>query len=270
MSGWLSLRRPYEYLVFYGGLTLFGLPMLLWSMCAFALHVLLPRRIGASLGQHALTRMFDTYLLALRASGLVKLDLGALDALRDERSLVIAPNHPSLIDAVLVVSRLPRVVCVMKAGIQDNLLFGGAALLANYIRNSSPLGLTRAAAAAVRAGGQVLVFPEGTRTRQGPVNPFKGGFALIAKKAGAPVQTVFIESNSPFLGKGWPLWKKPVFPLVYRARLGRRYEVNGDVQDFVSDLECYYRETLAPSHRPGDPGPHDRSTALATRPHPHL
>lgn len=248
MTAWLTLRRPYEYLVLYVGLILFGLPLLIWSLCAAVLYLLLPRSVGAPLGQHALTTLFNLFLAALKASGLVKFDLSALDALREERSLVIAPNHPSLIDVVLVVSRLPRVVCIMKADLENNMLFGGGARLADYIRNNSPLAMIRSAAAAVRGGSQLLVFPEGTRTREGPINTFKGGFALIAKRAGAPVQTVFIESNSPFLSKGWPLLKKPAFPLIYRARLGQRFEVNGDVKAFVSDLECYYRETLAPGN----------------------
>jgi 1-acyl-sn-glycerol-3-phosphate acyltransferase len=272
MAPWLTLRRPYEYVVLYGGLAIFGLLMLVWSLCAAVLYLLLPRTLGAPLGQHALTALFRLYLAVLKASGLVKLDLSALDALRDERSLVVAPNHPSLIDAVLVVSRLPRVVCIMKAEIGENLLFGGAARLADYIRNESPLGMTRSAANAVRAGSQLLVFPEGTRTRHGPVDAFKGGFALIAKRAGAPVQTVFIETNSPFLGKGWPLLKKPTFPLIYRARLGQRFEVNGEVKAFVSELECYYRDTLTLPPQPADrwSGLHDRSEALAPRRHPQL
>ena len=244
MTAWLMLRRLYEYFVFYGGLILFGVPILVWSLCAAVLYLLLPRKVGAPLGQHVITTLFNSFLVALKASGLVKFDLVALDALREERSLIIAPNHPSLIDVVLVVSRLPHVVCIMKADIEGNVIFSGGARLADYIRNNSPLAMIRSAATAVRSGSQLLVFPEGTRTRQGPINSFKGGFALIAKSAGAPVQTVFIESNSPFLGKGWPLLKKPAFPLIYRARLGQRFEVNGDVKTFVSNLECYYRETL--------------------------
>lgn len=239
------LRRPYEYLVLYAGLLLFALPLLAWSLLAGVLHRVLPRRIGAPFGQSVLTTLFRAYLSVLKASGLVRIDLGALDALRDERSLIIAPNHPSLIDAVLVVSRLPRVVCIMKGEIRDNLMFGGGARLAHYIRNNSALGMVRSAAAAVRDGNQLLVFPEGTRTLQPPINSFKGGFALIAKSAGVPIQTVFIETNSPFLGKGWPLLRRPAFPLVYRARLGQRFEVSGDVKAFVSDLEGYYRKSLA-------------------------
>lgn len=243
------LRRPYEYLVLYAGLLLFVVPLLPWSLLAAVLYHVLPRRVSVPLGQSVLTIFFRTYLFVLKATGLLKIDLTALDALRTQGSLVIAPNHPSLIDAVLVVSRLPRVICIMKAEIRDNLVFGGGARLAGYIRNNSALGLVRSAATAVRAGNQLLIFPEGTRTRQRPVNPFRGGFALIAKRAGVPVQTIFIETNSPFLSKGWPLLKRPSFPVIYRARLGERFEVNGDVKTFVSNLERYYGQTLATDNR---------------------
>ncbi len=115
----------------------------------------------------------------------------------------------------------------MKAQIWDNLVLGGGARLAGYIRNDSAHGMVRCSARELRGGRPLLVFPEGTRTRRRPVNDFKGGFALIAKMARAPIQTVFIETDSPFLGKGWPLLKKPRFPLVYRARLGKRFTVEG-------------------------------------------
>lgn len=85
------------------------------------------------------------------------------------------------------------------------------------------------------------------RTSRKPVDPFKGGFALIAKTTGVPVQTVFIETDSPFLGKGGPILKKPAFPLSYRARLGRRFEVDGQVKTFVAEMEGYFRDTLRPA-----------------------
>ena len=242
------LKVSYEYLVLYGGLFLFGLAALIWSPAATVLYLLLPRRFGAPLGQRSIMAIFRGFLFMLKASGIFKFDLSALDALREERSLIIAPNHPSLLDVVLVVSRLPNVVCITKAEIWDNLLLGAGARLAAYIRNDSPFGMVRLAAAAVRAGRQLLVFPEGTRTRREPVNHFKGGFALIAKTARVPVQTVFLETNSPFLSKGWPLFKKPAFPLIYRARLGPRFEVEENIKTFVADLECYYQKTLSPSN----------------------
>lgn len=238
-------RLAYEYLVLYFGLLLCGLTFLTWSLAATVLHPLLPRRFGARLGRFAIMAIFRSLVSLLNASGLIKCELSALDSLRGQGALIIACNHPSMLDAMLVTSRLPNAVCIVKADIWNNLLLRGGARLAAYICNDSPFTLIRLAAAAVRAGDQLLVFPEGTRTRQRPVDDFKGGFALIAKSAGIPVQTVFIETNSPYLSKGWPLYRKPEFPLIYRARLGQRFEVDGDVKSFVVDLECYYRQSMA-------------------------
>ena len=238
------LRLAYEYGVLYGGLLLFGLSFFAWSAVATVLYPLLPRRFGARLGQLSIMWLFRANIAAMKASGIVKIDLGALDALRDEGALIIAPNHPSMLDAVLVGSRLPRVVCIMKAEICDNLILGGGARFAAYIRDDCPFTMIRAATATLRAGNQLLMFPEGTRTLHKGIYRFKGGFAVIAKTARVPVQTVFIETNSSFLGKGWPLFKKPVFPLIYRARLGRRYAVDGDIRPVVRELEAYYRNTL--------------------------
>ncbi len=239
-----KLLVPYEYLVLYGGLLFFAAICLAWSIPAGLLRYLLPRRIGRVVGQYAIMLVFRTYLLVVRASGLVKCDLSALDALRDQGALIITTNHPSLIDVVLIASRLPRIVCVLKAGLLDNPLLGGGARMAGYIRNDSTGNLIRESVAATHDGSQLLIFPEGTRTVQAPVNEFKGGFGLIAKKAKVPVQAVFIESSSPFLGKHWPLWKLPTFPLVYRVRVGQCFEVTDDAKHFASDLERYYREQL--------------------------
>ena len=83
----------------------------------------------------------------LKATGIIRLDLDELDALRGERSLLVAPNHPSLLDAVLIISRLPSMTCIMKAKIWDSPLLGAGALLAAYIRNDSAGKMVRFATA---------------------------------------------------------------------------------------------------------------------------
>jgi 1-acyl-sn-glycerol-3-phosphate acyltransferase len=240
-----KLITPYEYFVLYGGLLLFALMCLAWSIPAGVLRHLMQGKTGERVSQYAIMLVFRTYLAAIRMSGLVKCDLSALDALRNERGIIITTNHPSLIDVVLIASRLPHIVCILKAQLLDNPLLGGGARMAGYIRNDSAGKLIRRSVEAVHQGNQLLIFPEGTRTVSFPVNEFKDGFGLIARKAGVPIQTVIIETDSPFLGKHWPLSKKPEFPLVYRVRLGQRFEASGDVKTFVSDLERYYREQLA-------------------------
>jgi 1-acyl-sn-glycerol-3-phosphate acyltransferase len=238
------LRRAYEHAVFYGLLALFGISSLLWSVPAAILYPLLPRRLGEPLGQFMIMAGFRYFIAVMRLAGVIECDLRELDMLRAGAPVVIAPNHPSLLDAVLIISRLPHLACAAKAEIWDNIFLGGGARLAGFIRNDSPAKLIREATRQVRRGRHFLIFPEGTRSEARPVGDFKGGFALIAKRAEAPVQTVFIESNSRFLGKGWPLLKKPEFPLVYRVRLGRRIVIEGDVHDAVGQLHAYYRQEL--------------------------
>jgi 1-acyl-sn-glycerol-3-phosphate acyltransferase len=238
------LRSSYEHFVFYGLLAAFGATSLAWSLIAAILYPVLPRRFGEPLGQFMIMAGFRYFVALMKLSGLIQCDLTALDRLREEPSLVIIPNHPTLLDAVLVISRLPRVVCTAKARLLRNLFLGGGARIAGFIRNDVPTRLIREGVQQVRAGRQLLIFPEGTRTGGAAVDDFKGGFALIAKRAGAPIQTVFIESNSRFLGKGWPLTKKPDFPLRYRVRLGPVVTVEGDLHDFVDSLHRYYQYEL--------------------------
>ncbi|MEJ1730842.1 1-acyl-sn-glycerol-3-phosphate acyltransferase, partial [Escherichia coli] len=92
-----------------------ALVCLSWLPFAAVLHPILPRRIGQRLGRLAIMVGFRIYLRILTLLCACRFDLSALDALRDERSLIIAPNHPSLLDAVVLASRLPHAVCVMKA-----------------------------------------------------------------------------------------------------------------------------------------------------------
>jgi 1-acyl-sn-glycerol-3-phosphate acyltransferase len=242
-----NLRRIGNPVLFWIGLALFGISCLAWSLPAGLLNRTLPRRMRAPLGQFMIMAGFRCYLAAMEALGLFRCDLQALDALRDEGALVIAPNHHSLLDAVLVISRVPRVVCITKATLWDNWFLGGGIRLASYIRNDAPVKLIKLALAELHAGRHLLIFPEGTRTVVPPINPFKGGFALMAQKAGIPVQTVFIESSSRYLTKGWSLFHRPDFPLTYRARLGQRFTVGHDVHGFVTELEQYFRRELAAS-----------------------
>lgn len=242
IKNWLML--PVEYAQIYGAFFIFGAGGILFTVISAILYPLLPRTFGAKLGKNTIHLLFRSYVWITCKMGTEKADLGVLDELRNEKGLIIAANHPGLLDAVLIISRLPRVTCIMKAEIWDNIFLGGGSRLAGYIRNDSPVNMIRMAAEELERGEHLLVFPEGTRTRKKPINDFKGGFALIAKRAQAPVQTVFIETDNPCLGKGWPLYKKPEMPVTFRVRLGKRFEVTGDVKTFVTELEDYFRSEL--------------------------
>ena len=234
-----GLRAAYGCLVIYSGLLLFGLMCLVWSGVAWLLCHLLSEKRGRVVGRWVTSYGFRCYLWLLALSGAFRFDLRALDALREAGPLIIAPNHPSLLDAVMVLSRLPDVTCVMKADLIDNPIYGASARLAGYIRNDEFIGGVRQAVEDLGAGRQLLLFPEGTRTTRQPVNRLKGGADLVSKRSGVPIQTVLIETTSPFLSKGWPLHRIPLMPVCYRARLGRRFMPKDNLREMIAELEAY-------------------------------
>ncbi len=234
----------------YGGLALLAAMCLLASALILPGTLLLRRQRRRMFARGLISAMFRQYLGAMSAVDGLRLDLTALDALRDGPAVLIAPNHPSMIDAALILSRLPDVTCVMKADILDNLLFGWGARTAGYITNDPPRSMLRAAVQRLREGHHLLLFPEGTRTVQTPLNPVQRTVGIIARHAGVPVQTVIIETNSAFLGKGWPLSRIPAMPMVYKVRLGRCFDPPRDADAFTSELEAYFQSELATARLP--------------------
>ena len=241
------LRDLQGRVAFAAVMLILGVCFLTASAAGAVLAWALPRRMRAPCGRTIMRRGFRFCIALMRATGFCHFDLRALEALRDARGLVIAPNHPTLFDVVLIVSQVPNVVCVTKASLWNNPLLGGMVRLAGFIRNDAPLQLVRRAAAELRAGSNLLIFPEGTRTpANGRLGPFRPGFALMAKAGGAPVQAVFLSMGTPYLRKGWPLLRQPPLPLAYGARLGRRFPTGGEaVGPFVERLEAYYCDELA-------------------------
>src|SRR5665213_572349 len=235
----------YECTVFYSSLFVLGLICLAWTVLALPLFVLLPRRLGTVVGRVGIMRGFQIYAGWLSFVRAYQLDLTAIDALRDGPALILAPNHPCMIDALLILTRHPNLACVMKSEVLKNVFLGSGSRLARYICNEPPLHMIREAVVDLQRGGVLLLFPEGTRSVQAPINALKASVGVIAKQAGVAVQTLIIETNSPYLSKRWPLWRRPSLPIIYRVRLGRRFDPPKDVRAFTAELERYYRDELS-------------------------
>jgi 1-acyl-sn-glycerol-3-phosphate acyltransferase len=241
---WRPFRVLYEYFALYSSLTLLGLICLTWSVFALPLYFILPQRLGSKVGRAGITYGFRLYAWSLSITRAYLLDLRAVDTLRGGPPVILAPNHPSLIDALLILTRHPNLVCVMKSQLMNNVFLGSGSRLARYVRNDSSRQMVKESVAHLKLGGVLLLFPEGTRTTRPPINPLVGSVGLIAKHANVPVQTLIIETDSPFLSKGWPLFKRPRLPIVYRVRLGTRFDAPTDVAAFTAQLDRYYREAL--------------------------
>lgn len=239
------LWRLYEAVAMVIGLGSLGLLCLAWTPFAMLLDPLLPERAASRIGRGAIHWVFRAYVNLLRLLCACRFDLRAVAELaREGQPMVIVANHPSLLDAVILVSQLPNAVCIMKGTLSRNLFLGAGARMARYIVNDAPLPMVRSAIEALRGGAVLVIFPEGTRTATPPVGPCAPTAGLIAARAGVPVQTLLIDMSSPYLGKGWPLWRPPRLPLTVQVRRGPRIERVAQPQRFGTDIEAVLRREL--------------------------
>lgn len=237
----------------YAGLGALGLICLAWTPAAMVCNLVLGDDAARRIGRQAISTGFRLYLWVLSALGACRFELDELDRLRGQGAMIVAPNHPCLLDAVMVLSRFPDLACIMKAALVHNVFLGVGARLARYIPNAELLRMVRDAVDELRAGRPLLLFPEATRSERFPLGPVSPTVALIARKAGVPVQTVIIETDSKYLTKGWPLFRRPPMPIVYRVRLGKRFDPPRDVAGFTAELEAYFADELRDALLPDTP-----------------
>lgn len=238
------LWKLYERLAMHVGLASLAVICLTWLPFAALLQPLLPNATGRRLGRRAIMKGFQLYLAILKNLCACRFDLSEIEQLDQQGPMIVVANHPSLLDAVLLTSRLSNAVCVMKSSLMDNVLFGAAARLAGYVRNDVPLTMIVQSREVLAQGAQVVIFPEGTRTTDFPMNNCLGVIGVMAQRCHVPVQALLIEFSTPYLGKSWPLWRPPVLPLTFRVRLGRRFPPPENADAFHQQLQDYFQSAL--------------------------
>ena len=148
---------------------------------------------------------------------------GLPEAIRTgQRPAVFVGNHTSLLDPPLVIATLPsRPVFLVKKELAYVPVLGWIIWLAGFIfidRSSrrSSLASLKNAARRIREGQSLAAFPEGTRSRDGRLLPFKKGSFALALESGVPVVPLGIRGGRDVLPKG--TWR--VTPADYRLRVG--------------------------------------------------
>ena len=143
-----------------------------------------------------------------RVTGLFRVVMSAEDRARlaSMRGRVVVASHPSLIDVVILLARLPNATAVAKAAAGRN-FFYSRVVNAAFLVNDEPRRVLEEAQDLFARGGNLVIFPEGTRTpADAPRRKLHRGAAQIALHAGAPVAGVSVACDPPVLAKGQPWW----------------------------------------------------------------
>jgi 1-acyl-sn-glycerol-3-phosphate acyltransferase len=190
----------------------FGLGSLLIGAIIYPVILVLVRErsILKNVTRDLVRGAFALFIRLMSFFGLIRVEFDNAEALSGAKGFVIAANHPSLIDVVILGSRIPRADCIVKQSLWKT-PFVRQVVRRSYIPNSLGFDETvRLCEASLAEGSSLIVFPEGTRTRQGQAPKLGRGAARIALTTGRDVLPVRIFS--PYargLRKGDPFWSMP-------------------------------------------------------------
>ena len=220
---WRVLATGFAFACFFlGGAVLAGV----------VFPVLVFRRTGrADRTQALIHHVFRFYLLMLRGLGLIGVEIVDGWRLAECRGQIIVANHPTLLDVVLLMALTPRACCIVKHELWTNWYLRGVVRAAGYIRNDlAPEETIAACGEALDKGNNLIVFPEGTRSRIGEKLHFQRGVANIALLTGASIQLVVITCEPLTLTKGEPWYRVPARRPMFRLEIAHPM----DIQRFMA------------------------------------
>lgn len=183
-----------------------------------------------------------------------------------EGPVVLASNHASFWDPMLVAAAFPRPVGFMA---RDTLfrfpLFGRyiSSLNAFPVNRADPFAALKVCGDRLDRGEVVLIFPEGTRTRDGRLGQMKGGAAMLAGHHHAPILPVYLWGTyqSWPRSRAWPRWHRvrvyaaPVIPPTEAGEKLPRRELERRTADALRALETRAFDENGYPPDPGRQGP---------------
>ena len=154
---------------------------------------------------HAIAKLWARTVLL--TSG-VKVHVRGIEKIRSDRNYVYVSNHASMFDIPAILASVPdQIRIVYKKELEVIPIFGWGLKWGSYIgidrgRGPKAMRSIEEAIEKIRNGASVLLYAEGTRTRDGKLQPFKRGAFNIAVRAGIPVVPLTINGTFPILPKG--------------------------------------------------------------------
>ena len=199
-------------------------------LCIIAIIVSFFSREGNPV--HLIARIWAKSILFV--SG-IKVDVKGLASIDPFKSYIYMANHQSNFDIPVLLGCLPiQFRWLAKAELFKIPMFGRAMSGAGYVKidrsnQKAAIKSIDEIAAKMKNGISVMLFPEGTRSQDGNVNPFKKGGFVMAVDTGVPIVPVIIRGTRSIMTKG--SWR------INRARVTLFIEKPIDTSGFTRDTK---------------------------------
>ena len=133
-------------------------------------------------------------------TGLHSVKLEGMELIDPHQSYVFLANHQGYFDIFLLYGYLPnRFKWMMKEYLRKIPFVGTACARSEQIfvgdSRSSIMHAVRQAEKTLQQGTSMTIFPEGTRTHDGKMNPFKRGAFMLASEIGLPIVPITINGS---------------------------------------------------------------------------
>jgi len=168
----------------------------------------------------------------------VHVKVSGVERLDPTQTYIFTPNHQSLIEVPLFVTYLGRNPAYLgKKEIFKYPVFGYGIRLIGVVpvdRSNSPAAVESAKVATenLRRGKSYVVYPEGTRSRDGRMLPFKKGAFMMAMDAGVPVVPVTVSGATKIMPKA----QVKVYPSTVRITVHKPISTAGYSKENVNQL----------------------------------
>ena len=157
-----------------------------------------------------------------------KLKIIGLENIDPHMSYIFVANHSNLFDIPIMQATIPNDFRIIyKQELERIPFFGLVMKKSPYIStrrdaSKSAMNSIEAALTQIRRGASVLVFPEGTRSKDGSLGSFKRGAFLLAFHSGKPIVPITIIGSN----KIFPSGKFEFNPARIRVIIDKPIEVN--------------------------------------------
>ena len=154
---------------------------------------------------HKIARLWGKSILVVSR---VKVSVKGLSNIDPSRPYIYMPNHQSNFDIPVLLGHLAvQFRWLAKKELFKIPIFGRAMRKAGYIsidryHRDSAFESLKVAANKIKSGVSVLIFPEGTRSWDGNIRPFKKGGFVMAIDSGVPIVPVVITGTRAIMPKG--------------------------------------------------------------------
>ena len=175
--------------------------------------------------------------LLVKVSG-IRCEVSGIENIPKNKAMIFAANHQGAADILIVLACLPsNFRFAIKKELFNIPIFGWYLRRAGYFPIDRKLILSAYRTVEniieyIKGGDNVLIFPEGTRTKTGELGKFKRGSLLAALKSGAPIVPLAISGSFDLMPKGSFIMN----PHPVKFSIGKPIEITSEA-DYDSKVE---------------------------------